>query len=253
MAPKRFFNGISTVSSGDPLGALEVLDPTKWSMYFEDFVGPLFNTASIASTTVTENGLLVTASTNATITTTTDAGGLDGCLSIVTTAADNESGLIQTSSPGWVLTSGKKFLMETKFELTTTAGTIEQAELFIGLATNQTGADFFATDGTARTFDDGIGWYSPDADTDIDLICGEADVFDNVTVKATYVTATWYTMSMYYDGTDIYTWVNGVDSGCLTPSAIPVSVVGPTFYMKTGEAKANTLLVDYLMVAKERT
>ncbi|MBW2003090.1 MAG: hypothetical protein JRI72_00535 [Deltaproteobacteria bacterium] len=250
--PKRFLNGIATVSSGDPLGALPYADPTKWVMYFEDFVGPLFNTTSINNTSVTENGLSVVASANGTVSIVTDSDSPNGCLKVVTTAADNESGLIQTISPGWVLTSDKKFLMEVRFEITHTAGNIEQNELFLGLASYQTGANFFATAGTTRTFDDGIGWYSPDADTDIDLICGENDSFDNVTVKATYATATWYTMSMYYDGTDIYTWVNGTDSGSLTPSAIPVSVVGPTFYFKSGEAKVHQLLVDYLFCAKER-
>jgi len=252
MAPKRFLHGISTLSSADPLGAFELPDPTKWLMYMEDFVGPLFNTASIGNTTVTENGLTVTASTNGTASIITDSDSPNGCLKIITTAADNESVIVQTTSPGWVLTSGKKFLMETRFEITHTAGNVEQNEFFIGLATSQAGANWFATDGTARTFDDGIGWYSPDADTDIDVICGEDDVFDNVTVKATYVTATWYIMTIYYDGTDIYTYVNGAASGALTPSAIPVSVIGPCFYLKSGEAKIHQLLVDYLFVAKER-
>ena len=252
MAPKRFFNGISNVTSSDPMGALEVLDPTKWILYHEDFCGPLFNTAAPTSTAVTEGGYTVTVSANATISTATDAGGLNGCVKINTTAADNESVLIQTASPGWVMTAGKKFLMETSFEITHTAGTIDNNEFFIGMSTNQTGAGWWATDGSARTFDDGIGWYSPADDTDIDLICGEADVFDNVTVQATFVTATWYRMTMYYDGTDIYTWVNDTSSGTLTPNQIPVSVVGPSIYLKSGEAKDHQLMVDYITVAKER-
>ena len=253
MTVTRFPGGITTNLPSDPMGALGIPDPTKWSVYFEDFTGPLFNANSIANTTVTHNGLSVIASANATINVVTDAGALDGALKIVTTAADNESGLIQTLSPGFVMTSGKKFFMETKFEITHTAGTISENELFIGLASYQTGANFFATNGTARTFDDGIGWYSPDADTDIDMIVGENDVYDNTTVISTYATATWYTCTLYYDGTDIKTWVNGVATGTITPDQIPISVVGPTIYFKSGEAKVHQLLVDYLMVAKERT
>ena len=116
MAPRRFLNGVTTVSSSDPLGGLDVLDPTKWSVYFEDFTGPLFNTNTINNTTVTHNGLSIIASDVATVSVTTDAGALDGCLKFTTTSADNKSAWIQTASPGFVMTAGKKFIMETKLE-----------------------------------------------------------------------------------------------------------------------------------------
>jgi len=249
-APKRFLNGIASVASSDPLGQLPYLDPTKWVMYYEDFCGPFFDTATITSGTTNVNGFDFVLSTNVTGSIVTDTDAPNGCLSVVTTAADNESFKMTTTSPGWTMTSGKKFLMETRFEITAT--TVASNELFIGLATNQDTTNYFATDGSARTFDDGIGWYSIDADTDIDVICGENDVYDNVTVKATYVTATWYIMSLYYDGTDIYTWVDGADSGKLTPAQVPVSVVGPSIFYETGASEIHTLLVDYLFVAKER-
>ena len=38
MALKRFLNGISDVSSVNPLGQLPFLDPTKWAVWFEDFL-----------------------------------------------------------------------------------------------------------------------------------------------------------------------------------------------------------------------
>jgi len=253
MTVTRFPGGITTNLPSDPLGDLGIPDPTKWSVYFEDFTGPLFNVASINNTTVTHNGLSIIASANATASVITDAGGLDGCLKIVTTAADNESVLIQTLSPGFVMTAGKKFFMEAKFEVTHTAGTISENEIFIGLSSYQTGANWFATNGSARTFDDGIGWYSPDAEASIELIVGENDVFDTVDAIATYATATWYTCTCYYDGTNIEYSVNGTAGGTFTPDQIPVSVVGPTIYLKTGEAKVHQLLVDYLMIAKERT
>jgi len=147
----------------------------------------------------------------------------------------------------------KKFIMEARFEITHTAGTISANELFIGLTSYSASATaFFATNGSARTFDDGIGWYSPASDTDIDVIVGENDVFDNTTVISTYATATWYTMSLYYDGDDIFLYKNGTHVATMTPSAIPVSVVGPVFFLKTAEAKVHQLLVDYLFVASER-
>jgi len=253
MAPRRFTNGIATVSSADPLGGLEIQDPTKWSVFMEDYGwGRSWNAASYANTTTTVMGSTYTVSANATVSQTTDTGAANGCLKIVTTAADNESALIQSPAGQMILTSNKKFLLETKFEITHTAGTIAENELFIGLASLQTGANFFATNGTARTFDDGIGFYSYDALADIQAICGEADVYSTVTAVATYVTATWYTLTMYYDGTDIKVWSNGNLAGSMTPTAIPISPCGPAIYFKTGEAKVHQLLVDYLLVAKER-
>ena len=255
MSARRFLNGITNVSSADPLGAVPYLDPTKWVVYHEDFCGPFLGTAAgtvaNGSSSNVGGGYYVTASTNATISGTTDATDAPlGCLSIVTTAADNEYGYLQTG-PGWAMTAGKKFVMEIRFEIT--AATIAQNELFLGLASwHAVGATFFATDGTARAFDDGIGWYSPDADADIDVIVGENDVFDNQTVIATYVTATWYTCSLYYDGADIHLWINGTSVGSMTPAQIPVSAVGPTIWFKTGEAAVQTFLCDYIYIAAER-
>jgi hypothetical protein len=218
----------------------------------EDFCGPLFNAASINNTTVTHNGLSIIASANATISIATDATLESGCLKIVTTAADNESGLIQTLSPGFTMKSGKKFFMETYLEVTHTAGNIDQNEIFVGLASYQTGANFFATDGTAMTADDMIGWGKADADTSLYLWCGENDVVDEESAIGTLATATWYRLSVYFDGTLLHYFLNDLLTGVVTPTAIPVSVVGPTFYLKTGEAKVHQLLVDYLFVARER-
>jgi len=251
MALKRFTNGITDIPSTNPMAQLPRLDPRNWVVYCEHFMGPLFDTATVANTTVTAQGYTVVASANTTVSLTTDAAAPAGCFKVVTTAADNEHCQLTTTSPAWIMTANKKFLMEAYFEITHTAGNIAQNELFIGLASNQATTDFFAADGSARTFDDGIGWYSPDADTDIDLICGEADVFDNVTVIATYATATWYKVSLYYDGADIYTWVNGTHTGYLTPAQIPISVTGPAIYFKSGEAAVHQLLVDYLLIARE--
>ena len=72
-APMRFFNGVSTVSSADPLGQLPIMDPTKYSLYFEDFTNPLLNVASINNTTKTAGGLSAIASANGTISIATDA------------------------------------------------------------------------------------------------------------------------------------------------------------------------------------
>jgi hypothetical protein len=84
------------------------------------------------------------------------------------------------------------------------------------------------------------------------LVVGENDVRDHVPLGTAMVDATWYKASIYFDGTDIYYYVNDVRAGAFTPTAIPVSQVGPAVWFKNGEAKIKTLLVDYIFVAAER-
>jgi len=253
MAPRRFLNGVSDLSSSAPFGNIHMLDPRKYSVYFQDFTGPLLAAATAAAATVVEAGISIVASTNATASVTTDAGAIDGALKFTTTAADNEQCLLQTPSGGFTMTSGKKFFMEAKFEITHVTGDIAQNEIFIGLATFAATTSFYASDGTARTFDDGIGWDSPDATADLNFIVGVGDAYDTTAHVSTYATATWYTLGIYYDGTTITLYTNGVAVKTLTPDQIPTTIVGPTIYMKTGEAKVHTLLVDYLLVVKERS
>lgn len=253
-SPKRFDDGITNVHSSDPLGALPYLDPTKWVIYHEDFCSGFLGANSVHNGSASAFGINCIASANATVSVTTDATDAPlGCLKIVTTAADNEYGWLQTLAPGFAMKSGKKMLFETRFEITHTAGNIAQNELFIGLASysaNVTAA--FATNGATMAADDAIGLYTPDADANINFVVREADVADSQIIKSTYATATWYIMSTYYDGTDIFLYVDNVAAGILNPDQIPVSVVGPSIFFKSGEAKVHQLLVDYIFCAFER-
>ncbi len=251
-APLRLLSGVSSVSSADAKGQIPYLDPTKWVVFMEDFTGPLFNTASINSTTVTEGGWSVLADANATVSLATDTANSDtnGCFKNVTGAVDNANMLADTISMGWAMKTGKKFVMETYFELT--AATIASSELFIGLASGEATTNFMAADGLSRTFDDGIGFLKLDASSTVNTVVGENNAFDTTSTIGTIVTATWYKLAVYYDGATLYMYLNGAQVASLTPTQIPVSVVGPTIYHKTGTGEVQTLLVDYILVAAER-
>jgi hypothetical protein len=148
--------------------------------------------------------------------------------------------------------SGKKMILETRFEATT-AGNVDENEIFVGLASYSASVTAaFATAGTTLNADDGIGWYSGDGDTNINFEVGENDVYDEQVHVTTYVSGTWYTLSCYYDGTDIHLFTNDVGAGKLTPDQIPVSVIGPMFFFKAGEAARHYFRVDYLFCAFER-
>ena len=249
MAPKRFTNGITDISASDALSQLGMLDPTKYAVYMEDFL--TLGAASVANGNLVSQDHKMTASANSTMSFTTDAGGRQGCLSCVTTAADNESSMFQGLGGGLVMQSGKKFFMETSFEIT--AATIAETEFVVGMTTpTAVGANFFATDGTARTFDDGLAWVSVDGSAELNLLVGENDVFDTIPSILTMVTATWYKLSVYYDGTKIHQYKDDVLISSNTPDQIPVSVCAPVVWTKSGKAEVQTTLVDYLFIAAER-
>lgn len=249
MSLRRFEAGITDILARDPLSQLGMLDPTKYAVYMEDFLH--LGVANVANTTVTTKGYKITSSANNTTSIVTDAGGRLGCLSCVSTTADNESTMFQALAGGFVMTSGKKFFMETSFE--TTAASIADTEIVVGLTSSHAvGANFFATNGTARTFDDGLAFVSVDGSATLNLLVGENDVFDSITAMTTMVTATWYKFSVYYDGTDIYLYRDDVLIATHTPNQIPVSVIMPVIWFKTGAAAVQTFLVDYLFVAAER-
>lgn len=254
-SPLRFLDGVSNRQSDHPMGAFPYLDPTKWAVFMEDFTGAGWKDASISvtardATLVPGYQILVTGSAN--ITLATDATNELGCLKLNTVSDDNSTMEITSTAPGWTMQVGKKFIMQTYLERTVT--TIAQNEMFVGLASSQTATTFMATNGLSRTFDDGIGWISYDTTgASIHGICGENDVFSTTVVKTTAVTATWYKLSVYYDGAALHWYVDDQKVKTNTPTAVPISVVGPTFYFKAGaDELAQTLLIDYLFVARER-
>lgn len=252
-SPLRIEDGISDRTSDSPFGSFPYLDPTKWAVYMEDFLMPHWTKATVNNSTKTAMncGYQVICTTKATLSIGTDAGDEVGCLSIVTEASDNKGVGLHPQTPAMAMQVGKKFIMQTSFEATVAA--IAQCELFIGLATIQTGATFFATDGLSMTADDRVGWVSYDGTAPINITCGEADVVEEVTAIVLPVTGTWYKLTMYYDGADLHYYNGTTKTGVVSlGDKLPVSVVGPAIWFKSGSAAVCKLLVDYLFVARER-
>lgn len=256
MAPRRFLNGISNVDGSKPLANFPYLDPTKYTVYYEDFFGPIFE-AQITSSTATMSieGMKWTAVGAESINIVQDADA-NGCLSLSVISGDNAQVYGYTIAPAMRMRAGKRFFLETKIEITEEAGgTIGQEEFFVGLADNAgfaTIANFMSANGLALTTDDAIGFVSYDGSAEPQVVISEADVRDTVPLGTAMVDATWIKMSIYFDGTDLYYFVNDAAAGAFTPTAIPVSPVGPAYYLKAGEDKNKTMLVDYLFVACQR-
>lgn len=238
-APKRFYNGISDVSSDNPLGQFPYLDPTKWALYMEEFI-----VYDVAQST--------------TYWTLTQTNGVDslvagcGCVALTLGGSDNDLAQLYNTTASWATDTSKKMIFECRFKVDKGAGgTIGQQEIFIGLSSVQTGTNFFDAAGLVRTMDDAIGFLSYDGTTNIDCVQGEADVFSTEAGATTYADATEMVLSWYYDGSTTKFFKDDVEIAELTTN-IATSAVTPMLYIKAGEAFASVLTVDYILVARER-
>jgi hypothetical protein len=236
--PRRFLNGISSVSSDNPLGQLPYLDPTTWAIHFDDFL--VYDTAQ-GTTYYTF-----------TQTNTADAVvGPSGVVTLTTSGNDNDLGQLQATSGAWQTTSGKKMLFETRVYLALGAGTVAQTEFIAGMTSVQTGANFTAADGSARTFDDGMAFVSIDGSASVDCLMCENDVCSTEAACWTMAADTWYVLSIYHNGSTSYFYVNDALVATMT-TVKPTSVISPVLFVKEGEAQTRTLSIDYILAAVER-
>lgn len=234
----RFVEGIGTVGADDPFRALTVPDPTKWAVWFDDFLDYDVAQGDTKYTLSQSGG-------------TDSVAGPTGVLSLTLGGSDNQyAHLYLTSAP--FQTNSKKLIWECRCKVQKgSGGTINAEEVFVGLASVQTTTNFMAADGLSRTMDDAMGFISYDATLNIDAIQGENDVFSTEAAAAVYADDTWMKLGGYYDGAQTFFYKDDGLVATLTANE-PTSVVTPTMYVKAGEAKAKVLLVDYFAVFAER-
>ncbi|KKN77961.1 hypothetical protein LCGC14_0355260 [marine sediment metagenome] len=237
----RFDKGISTVRADNPLAAMPYLDPTDWAIRFEDFLTN-YDVSQVDSewTFTLEN-----ACADAIV-------GPTGVMTLTNGGTDNDSGLLQADNQPWQ-TNSKPMLYECRAKLDkASGGDIAQSEMFIGLSSNETGTNFMNAGGTAREMDDAIGFIKYDGKATMDCMQGEANTFSTEVDAFTLVDDTWTVFTWYYDGSSSTKfWVNDDLKATLT-SNVATSVMGPSFFVKDGEGKAQVLSVDYFLIAARR-
>ena len=247
--PTRNEAGFTSFPKGHPLENVDFNNPIKNAIWFEDFLG------YDIGQTIGGNPYTFTA-TNGTDT----ILGPTGVWTMTLGGADNDLGQLQLTEAPWQ-TNGKRLYFMARFNLNIAGGTIAQNELFIGLASEQTGTAFFAADGTSLTMDDALGFYQLDADASMSVTMREADAGSVDTEVLTLTDGTWVTVAIVYDGTEANfytsTLADGSDMRADNPAATltgndVTSALTPTLYLKAGEAQANVLSCDYILVAGER-
>jgi hypothetical protein len=250
---KRYTSGVTDIGGGDPMGNISMLDPRKYSVYYEDFSQglPLTEAAETNSNYVSSQYVIV-ASAATTISIGTDAGTNGVGLILTNGATDTSYGRVQVQHGGFKMTSGKKFYMEASLEVT--AATIATHFWACGLLYPEAAGDTSnIVDDTTFVLiaDDSFVFFKDANQSSVKFRCGENDVNSDVTLLTTQVTAIWYKFAAYYDGTDIYCYLNGDLVGVTTPTAIVATPVAPCFMHLSQKAEALVSIFDYLLVVSE--
>ena len=229
----RYVNGVNNVADNSIMADFGMMDPTKWIVYFNDFVDYAAGDWTI---TKTEAGA---GSASHVL---TDING--GALLITNDAADNDNVLYQKVGECFLLSSTKRAFFKARFKVSDAT----QSDIVFGLQ---------VTDTTSLDVTDGIYFLKDDGAATVDLYCRKdastgSNKADDITTLAndTFVELAWY-----YDGDGtVYYAVDGVVKGSMTASStyLPDTELTVSFGLQNGEAVAKTMTVDYLFAALER-
>jgi hypothetical protein len=230
--------GFSALTAGDPLADLDIGNPRKWAIFMEDFLSYEIAQAAGNPWTFTQTNCVDTII------------GPTGVLVLTLGGADNDAGELQLTEVPFA-TNSKRMYFEAKVKLTLATGTVAANEMFVGLASEQTTTNFMNAGGTALTVDNCIGFVKHDTDTGFGAVSRNSDVASIDSLVKTISDGVWITLAFYYDGSSIKYYADGALVAELN-SEIPTANMTPTLFIKAGEAKANLMSCDYILVAAER-
>jgi hypothetical protein len=228
--PARFTNGVTNVAQNSLTRYMPVLDPTKVHMWFNDF-----DKYDAADWTVTTTEAGAGDATEALA----DADG--GVLVITNDAADNDLDFLQKKGESFKFVAGKKLWYKCRFKILE----VLQCDAHIGLT---------ITDTTLLDVTDGVYFKTDDGDAYLDFGVEKDNTATAATAIATLVANTFVEVGFYYNGVDgIEYSVDGVVKGTAAVTNLPDDEeLTVTFGIQNGEAVANVLSIDYIMVCKER-
>lgn len=234
---KRNSDGFSSISRGSPLADLDFGDFRKWAVFMEDFLA--YDIGQAAGNPWTHT------STNDTDT----IVGPTGFLKMSITSGDNNLGQMQLTETPFALTADKHFFFEADGVKVT--ATMADMEVFVGMASEQTGTAFFASDGLSITADDVLGFSVFDGADTADAVQSENDTQSIAQDVLTWASGTAYKFTIHYDGSLVHYYIDDVLKATLSGNQ-PTSALTPTLYIKAGSIQAPVLDCDYILVAVER-
>ena len=223
----RFPFGVTNVSEASLYADIGQNAPNVYHNYFNDF-----DTYVAGDWTVTETD------SGATQALTNGDGGL---LLITNTAADNDLVALQKKGESFTFASGKKLAFEARFKVSDAT----QSDVVVGLQ---------VTDTTPLAVANGVYFIKNDGVATANFVVTKDSTSTTNSAVATLVDDTFITLGFYYDGGNLYYFVNGTLAGSSVTTNIPASTTTLTvsFAIQNGEAAAKTMTVDYINVCKER-
>jgi hypothetical protein len=244
--PTRFPAGVSNVARKKQYGRIQVFDPARHHVYFNDF-----DTYATADWTLTETQAGATQGV---------ATGLGGWFVHTNSAASADVSSIQLAAPGFAFTDGKAFYCKTRFKVS------DATNCSVAI-----GAMILDTSPIASAPSEGIYFAKAAAGTSAILKVGKASSYTNSTAFGTFVADTFYTLGYHCEGKQFVSPTTGVASynfdiffgtddnpNLITRVQVPVTntpvgtLITPTIALQNGNAAANTMTVDYFGLGQSR-
>lgn len=228
--PARFSDGVTNVPHHYPLGYAGLPDPTKFSVYHNDFF-----TYDATEWTITTTEAGAGSATEAL------ASGNGGLLLITNDAADDDADFFQTTVEPFKFISGKKLWFAARFKVSDAT----QSDFVMGLQ---------ITDTTPLAVTDGVYFRKDDGDANLDFVVVKDSTATTETAFSTAADDTFMELAFYYNGKDaIEIFKDKVKLGTSVITNLPDDEeLAISFGIQNGEAVAKTMTLDYITVITER-
>jgi len=169
-----------------------------------------------------------------------------GVLTLTTTNADNDGLSLQLEGNSFAVTANKNITYECRFRVTN----VEECDWFVGLATT----DVTGTTPVLAGVNDSIGFRCPDSTGDIDYVVEDDTSETTADSTKDLANATFVVVRFEVKGTtSVQFWIDGVAIATVTTNLPDTdAMLTPTLEIRNDGAAANTIEIDYLLVAQDR-
>ena len=234
------------------------LMPAKYYGFQDDFDSVNANLGLAADGDMAQNTAINYGVWRSNVDGTSDTIALDnsevgGVVKITTGTSDNEETRLTAINSGFAIdaSNSRELWMTTRFK----TNDADLIGLFVGLASDN-GAEetSILTDGGGAT-EDAIGAYMLDgaASTDLTVLTAVGDSETVTSLSTTVADNTYITVAMYFNGSNLQVYVNGVLKATVS-ATLPAdgTVLFPAIHAASRSGAAKTLSVDYMVICAER-
>jgi hypothetical protein len=250
--PTHFPNGVTNVTKESMFGDLKEFAPNKYTTFWADFVtpadlgAPAVNAANV-SCNMWDITKVDSGGDNASIVSCTDGQG--GLLTITTDNAENDGVALQSKVEPFNIDESKETFFETRIK----AGDPTQTDWLCGLAIKDTTPFAGLSDSITFKCDDGSTAIRLVSETNM----SGSIVSASVTAVASMSDDTFVKLGYHFDGfSNIKVFTDDVHVATLSvvsgTNLVTDEDMAPIVAVLTGEAAANTIVVDYIAALQEK-